>query len=507
MKQLLFFLFAFYCIQLNAQTIPLTIEDKKMDAYLMSRKPATLTIQVNNLPDSVTKVDIKYTLVQFGAAFQATNYAETDKAGIAKIVLDQNFPFQQIWLSVGNYLYAGVYVNAALTVIIDVSKLPKERAYMIDSGVLYSGIDGDLNTVMNKNVLFKKKEKEALYESLRNIGRARKKYSTDTFVSKVDSIRTALTELNNEFITNFKNYAWAVNNETLSEVYGNLCVSYWGDIMPNSLFNEIKNHQPIFTSNEGTMFYNYLNTYSRMMKSSTTTKTLDRTLAVLDSLYTQQKSDILKLMLLGTEKDVFSNSYSFIINSIQSKWGKKIASDELIKANINQKRIDRLFASSTRIEKATLGTPLLKMPFEAELYHLDTIKNIDDFMVNLKQKFPNKAFIIDFWATWCVPCLSDLPWSKKLHEKNKDLAVEYIYLCTSSGSSVDLWKNKVADLQIPGTHIFMSEKIIAQLKNMLNASTGYPAYVAIDINGKINPKVITRMGSLNRESLKEAAGL
>jgi thiol-disulfide isomerase/thioredoxin len=505
MKPILFFLILFYSIQLNAQNVPLSIEDKKMDALLMSRKPATLTIKIKNLPDSVKKVGVTYTLVQLGAAFQADHFIETDKAGTVKIVLKQNLPYQQVWLSVGDYLYAGVYVNTGLTVSIDVSKLPKDGAYMIDKGVMYSGVDGELNTVMNKNILFRKKEKQALYDTLRNVCQRRRKYASETFITKVDSVREELTKLDTEFTANFRNYGWAITNETLSEIYGNLCVAYGGDVMPNSFFIKIKNHQPYFTSNDGALFYVYLNSYTRY---STKVKGLDHNLILLDSIYSQQKSDVLKLMLLGTEKDVFSKSYSKIINSIQTRWCKKIANDELTKSNIIQKRIDSLYASSTKIEKSMImGTPLFKMPFDAELYKIDEINNVDDFMLGLKQKFPNKALIIDFWATWCSPCLSDLPSSKKLHEKNKDLAIEYIYLCTSAGSNLDIWKNKLADLQIPGTHFFMNEKLIAKLKSMLNATGGYPAYVTIGTKGKVNSKIITQMRNLNRESLKESVGM
>jgi hypothetical protein len=79
MKNLLFLLLSFYCVRLNAQMIPLSLEDKKMDAYLMARKPATLTIQIKNLPDTVKKVPVTYTLVQLGVAMQTTRYAEIGK--------------------------------------------------------------------------------------------------------------------------------------------------------------------------------------------------------------------------------------------------------------------------------------------------------------------------------------------------------------------------------------------------------------------------------------------
>jgi thiol-disulfide isomerase/thioredoxin len=150
---------------------------------------------------------------------------------------------------------------------------------------------------------------------------------------------------------------------------------------------------------------------------------------------------------------------------------------------------------------------LVQLPFDAQLYSLDTLTNIDNFIVNLKQKFPNKAIILDFWATWCVPCITDMPYSKELHEKNDDLPIEYVYLCTNSGSNMNLWKNRIGNMEIPGTHIYVNDKIINKLMAALNAGAGYPAYVVIDKNGKVNAKAISFMQSSTRESLKKAVGI
>lgn len=60
---------------------------------------------------------------------------------------------------------------------------------------------------------------------------------------------------------------------------------------------------------------------------------------------------------------------------------------------------------------------------------------------------------------------------------------------------------------MPGTHIFVDDKIITQLKATLNATGGFPAYVVIDANGKVNTKAISRMENLNRDSVKQAVGL
>jgi thiol-disulfide isomerase/thioredoxin len=508
MKNLLLVVLMCCCNYLSAQNLsPVAIEDKKMDAYLTGRKPAILTIQIKNLPDSVKKVNIKYTLVQLGGSFQATKYTETDATGSSKIILDQNLPYQQVWLSAGDYLYAVIYVNTGLTVTVDAHKVPKDGAYMIGEGVTYSGHDGELNTVMNKKVLFRKKEREVLFNDLRTLCNSRKKYAAHSFTFKTDSILKLLKNMDSEFIAGFPNYGWAIRNETLSDFYENICVAYWNDTMPDEVFNELNAHQPLFTSNGSVEYYKDLGIYSVSKKRFKKEDALDGTMKLFDGLYMQQRSDLLKLFLLESEKDNYAQSYPLIINSIKTAWCKKIAINELTKVNANQKRIDSLFALSKKLERADIGTPLMRLPFDASLYQLDTVASIDAFILNLKSKFPNKALIIDFWATWCAPCLADLPYSKSLHEKNKDLPIEYIYLCTTSGSSINLWKNRIGDMQIPGTHIYVNDKIIARLKTAFNSEGGFPTYVVIDINGKVNQKKITFMQAVDRDSVEKIVGL
>ena len=160
MKQILFASFLLLSFSGQAQNTnsnhPLAIEDARMDNYLQNRKLPILTIQVHNRPDSIKKISITYTLETFGANFppQVKKFTQTDAKGFARIELYQNLPFQQIFLSVGDYLYTSSYLNSGLTITIDARKINKDGVFMIGDGITYSGEDGEFNKVMNSNVIF-----------------------------------------------------------------------------------------------------------------------------------------------------------------------------------------------------------------------------------------------------------------------------------------------------------------------------------------------------------------
>lgn len=507
MKPVLLALLVLLCPYLNAQNkMPLTIEDPQMSDYLSKRPLPTLTVKVLDAPG---KTDIKCTMVTFGTSFQITRHTITNEKGEAHITLDQNLPYQQIWLSVGNFLYAGVYVNTDLTVTVNAVKAKNKRIYFNGDGVVYTGTDGALNSVMTKQVLYKKREQDMLKKVMENEFHGKPLGHPDTtFYKRADSIYKELSRLDDEFITQYPEFEWAVRNETDSWLYGNICLVHCSGQLPSNWLQKIKQHKPYFTSNDGVLFYRYLSQYAQAHKSLPATDTRNQ-LIFMDRHFERPKADILKFSLLETRKDSFATTYPSILQSTRTKWCRKRMEEELAQASARQREIDSLLALQKSLDKDSvyIGTPLGALPFDANLYRLDSIGNVDDFIVHLQSKFKGKAIIIDLWATWCAPCLADLPSSRQLHEANKDLPVAYVYLCTSSSSSIAVWKNKVAGMKIPGTHIFINDAILSKLRSRLDAEGGFPTYVVIDAAGKSHPKAITLMSRLNREQLKRVTGL
>jgi len=110
--------------------------------------------------------------------------------------------------------------------------------------------------------------------------------------------------------------------------------------------------------------------------------------------------------------------------------------DEVIDSIKNQAMRDTLISIQKKSKKE-----FSKLSLGAELEAIDGSKQT---LSNILTKHPNKLIYLDFWATWCAPCLMEMPDSRKLTEEFKHYKVEFVYLSIDKDRSK--WLKKIPTL-------------------------------------------------------------
>jgi len=129
--------------------------------------------------------------------------------------------------------------------------------------------------------------------------------------------------------------------------------------------------------------------------------------------------------------------------------------------------IQEIYQNYKKISKGTISPTF-------ELY------DINDRLITL-ESLKGKLVYIDIWATWCVPCIREIPSLKKLEKEFENENIEFVSICFSD--TKENFERMVKEKELGGIQLFAPDDSISFFKDyFLN---GIPRFIFVDKNGKI----------------------
>lgn len=99
-----------------------------------------------------------------------------------------------------------------------------------------------------------------------------------------------------------------------------------------------------------------------------------------------------------------------------------------------------------------------------------------------------KWVVLDFWATWCGPCIASMPHLKEYYQK---YAGKFEVVGVVNDSEGADWEKMVKDMELPWINV-INPKGVSKEKDLTNVYgiEGFPTYIILNKEGKIHKEYL-----------------
>ena len=100
------------------------------------------------------------------------------------------------------------------------------------------------------------------------------------------------------------------------------------------------------------------------------------------------------------------------------------------------------------------------------------------------EDFKGKYVYLDIWATWCGPCIAEVPFIKKAEELYHNKNIVFISISIDKLKDLDKWKTMVNKKELGGVQLFADNDWNSDFIKAYGI-TSIPRFILIDPNGKV----------------------
>ena len=122
-----------------------------------------------------------------------------------------------------------------------------------------------------------------------------------------------------------------------------------------------------------------------------------------------------------------------------------------------------------------------------------TLHDMDGQPVSLS-KYKGQAVLLDFWASWCGPCIANLPYLRRIKQKTADQPVVFLNLSIDANETA--WRNAIKKHKIKGVHVRTTGSDVGKMYNV----RGVPSYFLVDPQGRIVER-LTQMDLMDTDKV------